>query len=148
VPVANAGTTVDPETLIPPPPPGSQCTATGAFIICATSFEVHTVNEPILDFDLPCGTIYETIDDVRRGIRWYDVDDLTIVKRLVFQQGWDPGACRRPATALRPRSRPTATGCEPSRTRASTRGRIEPATKRLTAAGLPPGSVLRSGLER
>jgi hypothetical protein len=42
VPVAGAGTTVDPETLIPPPPPGAQCTATGAFIICATSLEVHT----------------------------------------------------------------------------------------------------------
>ena len=83
VPSAFAGSTVDPDTLIPPPPPGAECSATGAFVICHTDFVETAVNEPI--FDLPCGTIYLTINDVRRGIRWYDSSDLTIVKRLVFQ---------------------------------------------------------------
>jgi hypothetical protein len=83
VPSALAGSTVDPDTLIPPPPPGAECSATGAFVICHTDFVESAVNEPI--FDLPCGTIYLTINDVRRGIRWYDSSDLTIVKRLVFQ---------------------------------------------------------------
>jgi hypothetical protein len=83
VPSAFASSTVDPNTLIPPPPPGAECRATGAFVICHTDFVETAVNEPI--FDLPCGTIYETINDVRRGIRWYDSSDLTIVKRLVFQ---------------------------------------------------------------
>jgi hypothetical protein len=83
VPSALAGSTVDPDTLIPPPPPGAECRATGAFVICHTDFVETAVNEPI--FDLPCGTIYLTINDVRRGIRWYDSSDLMIVKRLVFQ---------------------------------------------------------------
>jgi hypothetical protein len=83
VPSAFAGSTVDPNTLIPPPPPGAECSATGAFVICHTDFVESALNEPI--FDLPCGTIYETINDVRRGIRWYDSSDLMIVKRLVFQ---------------------------------------------------------------
>jgi hypothetical protein len=83
-PTTLAGQPVDPDTLIPPPFPGATCTAGGAYVICDTSFEIHLVNEPIVDFALPCGTIYETVDDVRRGIRWYDRDDLTIVKRSVF----------------------------------------------------------------
>jgi hypothetical protein len=85
VPSALAGSTVDPNTLIPPPPPGAECRATGAFVICHTDFVETAVNEPIVDFALPCGTIYETINDVRRGIRWYNSSDLMIVKRLVFQ---------------------------------------------------------------
>jgi hypothetical protein len=40
------------------------------------------VNEPILD--LPCGTVYETSHDERRGLRWYDAASGLIVKRLVF----------------------------------------------------------------
>ena len=82
--VASARTPVDPGTLIPPPPPGSTCEATGRFIVCDTSFEIHGVNVPI-DFGLACGTVYESLDDVRRGKRWYDADSLLIVKRLVFQ---------------------------------------------------------------
>ena len=80
---AVASTPVDPETLIPPPP-NATCMESGRFIICDTSFVIEGVNEPI-DFGLPCGTVYETVDDVRRGIRWYDADTLTIVRRLVFQ---------------------------------------------------------------
>lgn len=78
----SAGTPVDPDTLTPPPPPGATCNASGKQVICETSFEVHLQNEPA--FDLPCGLLYETIDDVRRGTRWY-IDGL-LTKRLVFQQ--------------------------------------------------------------
>ena len=81
---AIAGTPVDPETLIPPPP-NATCMETGNFIVCDTSFVIEGVNVPIDDFGLPCGTVYETMDDVRRGKRWYDADTLTIVRRLVFQ---------------------------------------------------------------
>ena len=42
------------------------------------------MNVPV-DFGLECGTVYETLDDVRSGKRWYDADSLLIVKRLVFQ---------------------------------------------------------------
>ena len=80
---AAAKAPVDPDTLVPPPP-NATCQATGRFIVCDTSFAIHLVNEPI-DFGLPCGIVYETVDDVRRGERWYDADTLTIVKRLVFQ---------------------------------------------------------------
>ena len=38
-----------------------------------------------IDFGLPCGTIYEVGTDERRGIRWYDRETLTIVKRLAAQ---------------------------------------------------------------
>lgn len=83
VSVASAAPPVDPETLIPPPP-NATCRETSRFIVCDTAFEIHLVNEPI-DFGLPCGLLYETVDDVRRGKRWYDAETLTIVKRLVFQ---------------------------------------------------------------
>ncbi len=75
---------VDPDTLVPVPP-NAECRVTGQHVICETAFVASLVNEPILDFDLPCGMLYETIEDVRRGIRWYDADTLTIVKRAVFQ---------------------------------------------------------------
>jgi hypothetical protein len=82
---AAAGPLVDPSTLQPPPPPGSECRLDGAWIICHTSLEFHPVNEPILDFQLPCGTVYETADDVRRGIRWYDSSTGKLMKRFVSQ---------------------------------------------------------------
>lgn len=78
---ANAAT-VDPSTLTPAPPPGSVCRDAGQQVICETSFEIHTVNEPA--FELSCGLFYETIDDVRRGIRWYT--DGMLTRRFVFQQ--------------------------------------------------------------
>ncbi|MGH3116449.1 MAG: hypothetical protein ACRDQ2_04945, partial [Gaiellales bacterium] len=62
---AAAGPIVDPSTLQPEPPPGAVCRADGPWTICQTTFLVDVVNEPILDFDLPCGTIYETIYDLR-----------------------------------------------------------------------------------
>jgi hypothetical protein len=82
---AAAGPLVDPSTLQPPPPPDSECRLDGAWIICHTSLEFHPVNEPILDFQLPCGTLYETADDVRRGIRWYDSNTGKLLKRFVSQ---------------------------------------------------------------
>ena len=80
---AAAGPIVDPSTLQPAPPPGAVCRADGRWTICQTTFDASTVNEPILDLDLPCGTIYETVDDVRDGIRWYS--DGKLVKRFVSQ---------------------------------------------------------------
>jgi hypothetical protein len=82
---AAAGPLVDPSTLQPPPPPGSECRLDGAWIICHTSLVFTPVNEPILDFQLPCGTVYETATDVRRGIRWYDSSTGRLVTRFVTQ---------------------------------------------------------------
>ena len=80
---ATATSSVDLDTLIPPPPPGADCWGDGSRIICHTSvIEPDRLNEPLLE--LPCGTVYETSFDVRRGIRWYDASSRTIVKRVVF----------------------------------------------------------------
>jgi hypothetical protein len=76
-----SGSPVDPDTLTPPPPPGATCQQAGRQVICQTSVEFHYQNQPA--FELPCGLLYESIDDVRRGARWY-VDGL-MTKRLVFQ---------------------------------------------------------------
>jgi hypothetical protein len=80
---AGAGPIVDPTALQPEPPPGAVCRADGPWTICQTTFLVDVVNEPILDFGLPCGTIYETIFDLREGIRWYL--DGKLVRRFVSQ---------------------------------------------------------------
>jgi hypothetical protein len=82
---AAAGPLVDPSTLQPPPPPGSECRLDGAWIICHTSLVFAPVNEPILDFQLPCGTLYETASDVRQGIRWYDSSTGRLMTRFVTQ---------------------------------------------------------------
>src|SRR4029450_12745924 len=80
---AAAGPLVDPSSLRPPPPPGADCRLNGAWIICHTSLEFFPVNEPI--FALPCGTLYETATDIRRGIRWYDSSTRMLVTRFVTQ---------------------------------------------------------------
>lgn len=80
---AAAGPLVDPDTLQPPPPPGAECRLDGAWIICQTSLSFTPVNEPILDIELPCGTMYYTGSDVRSSIRWYGADDRKLVKRFV-----------------------------------------------------------------
>ena len=82
---AAAGPLVDPDTLQPPPPPGAECRLDGQWIICQTSLQFTPVNEPILDIELPCGTMYWTGTDVRSGIRWYNADDGKLVKRFVTQ---------------------------------------------------------------
>jgi hypothetical protein len=80
---AAAGPLVDPDTLQPPPPPGAECRLDGQWIICQTALEFTPVNEPILDIELPCGTMYWTGTDARSGIRWYNADDHKLVKRFV-----------------------------------------------------------------
>ena len=77
---ASAGAIVDPSTL-QPPPPNAVCRDDGRQIICDTFVDEVAVNEPIADFDLPCGTIYETSHYHGAGTRWY-VDRL-VVKRHV-----------------------------------------------------------------
>jgi hypothetical protein len=80
---AAAGSVVDPSTLQPEPPPGAVCRANGPWTICQTTFLVDVVNEPIVYLDLPCGIVYETIVDLREGIRWYL--DGKLIKRFVSQ---------------------------------------------------------------
>ena len=80
---AAAGPVVDPSTLQPEPPPGAVCRANGTWTICQTTFLVDVVNAPIVYLDLPCGTVYETIVDLREGVRWYL--DGKLIKRFVSQ---------------------------------------------------------------
>jgi hypothetical protein len=80
---AAAGPLVDPDTLQPPPPPGAECRLDGQRIICQTSLVIDQVNEPI-GIVLPCGEIYDTSHDVRRGIRFYNSEGL-LVKRFATQ---------------------------------------------------------------
>jgi hypothetical protein len=80
---AAAGPTVDPSMLTPPPPPGAECRLDGRWIICQTSLVIDQVNEPI-GIVLPCGEIYDTSHDVRRGIRFYNSEGL-LVRRLATQ---------------------------------------------------------------
>jgi hypothetical protein len=78
---AYAGATVDPNTL-QPVPPNATCTDDGRQVICDTFFDQTAVNEPIADFGLPCGTIYETSYYHGAGTRWY-VDRLVVQRHLV-----------------------------------------------------------------
>lgn len=78
---AVAGGSVDPSTLVPEPPPGATCFATGAGVTCHTTFDANEQNQPA--FELPCGQVYESAQDVRRGTRWYVNGFLD--RRFVFQ---------------------------------------------------------------
>ena len=77
---AAAGPVVDPSTL-QPPPPNAVCREAGGQVICDTFLVEEVVNEPIGDFDLPCGTIYETSHYRGDGTRWYV--DGKVVRRHV-----------------------------------------------------------------
>jgi hypothetical protein len=77
---AAAGPIVDPSTL-QPEPPNAVCREDGRQVICDTFLVEEVVNEPIADFDLPCGTIYETSHYRGDGTRWYV--DGKIVRRHV-----------------------------------------------------------------
>lgn len=81
-PTAWAAESVDPGTLTPEPPPGADCRDSGDVVRCQTTFDDSFTGTA---FDAPCGTVYESRVDVRRGTRWY-VDGL-LVRRLVFQNG-------------------------------------------------------------
>jgi hypothetical protein len=75
--------TIDPNTLTPPLPPEVHpvCKQTGNYIICQTFFdEPSLVNVPA--FELSCGTVYETSNVHREGIRWYSAEEL-LLKRFV-----------------------------------------------------------------
>jgi hypothetical protein len=80
-PAASAAVPVDPATLFPEPPPGATCHQTGDAVRCATVFDASAVAGEA--FELPCGQLYETSSDVRRGIRWYV--DGRLDRRMVFQ---------------------------------------------------------------
>src|SRR5262245_56200105 len=77
---AAAGPLIDPNTL-QPVPPNATCRDDGRQIICDTFLEEFAVDEPNSDFDLPCGTIYETSYYRGDGTRWYE--DRLAVKRHV-----------------------------------------------------------------
>jgi hypothetical protein len=72
---------VDPSTLVPPPAPGSTCTANGAQVYCTVTIEASYVNEPW--FELPCGIVYATGTDVREAKRWYQ--DGLLVRRHIHE---------------------------------------------------------------
>jgi hypothetical protein len=77
--------TVDPNTLTPAPDEGvvAECKETGNYIICQTYFdEQPLVNVPV--FDLSCGTVYETSNIHREGIRWYSSEGL-LLRRFVTE---------------------------------------------------------------
>jgi hypothetical protein len=77
---ASAGAIVDPNTL-QPVPPNATCREAGGQVICDTFLVEDAVNQPIADFDLPCGTIYETSHFRGDGTRWYV--DGKVVRRHV-----------------------------------------------------------------
>lgn len=62
--------TVDPNTL-QPVPPNATCHDAGGQIVCDTFVEEFAVNRPSGDFELPCGTVYETSYYRGDGTRWY-----------------------------------------------------------------------------
>src|SRR5215207_11468731 len=64
--------TIDPSTLQPPPPPDARCDPTGLYVICHTEIDFSVEAEPVTDLGLPCGTVYFTATDVRRGLRFYE----------------------------------------------------------------------------
>jgi len=72
---------VDPNTLTPPPVPGTTCTANGAQVLCTLTLDVSFTNEPW--FELPCGVVYATGRDVREARRWYE--DGLLVRRHVHE---------------------------------------------------------------
>ena len=82
---AFAGAIVDPNTL-QPIPPNATCRDDGRQIICDTFVDEFAVNEPISDFDLPCGTIYETSHYHGAGTRWY-VDRLAVKRHVAAEPG-------------------------------------------------------------
>jgi hypothetical protein len=67
---------VDPTSLTPPLQPYRVCVLDGQSIRCDTSGTGTVVNSPA--FDLPCGTVYETGTDVRRAVRYYNLDKLLV----------------------------------------------------------------------
>ena len=72
--------TVDPDTLIPAPPPGAECKDTGNYTICHTLGDESWANEP--DSLLSCGRAYSTGSNHSESIRWYSSEGL-LLKRFL-----------------------------------------------------------------
>ena len=68
-------------------------------VICDTFLVEEVVNEPIADFVLPCGTIYETSHYRGDGTRWYV--DGKVVDGTSLRAWTGPGASRRRAQGRR-----------------------------------------------
>ena len=99
-PAAGARTpTVDPSALQPVPPPGASCRHDGRFVICHTELHQSLANEPV--FDMPCGTVYETSQDDRAGIRWYS-NGLLVRRRVtaVLSGFWTLSATGGPRVGI------------------------------------------------
>jgi hypothetical protein len=71
---------VDPNTL-QPVPPNATCKDAGRQIVCDTYVEDFAVNQPSGDFEVPCGTVYETSHYRGDGTRWY-VDHLVVSRHV------------------------------------------------------------------
>ncbi len=85
--VSSAHTLVDPTTLTPPLKPFRVCFQDGPWVKCDTSSVPATTsyaNQPNTDFDLPCGTIYESATITDHATRWYK--NLLLVERNAQQQ--------------------------------------------------------------
>jgi len=78
--VASAHTRVDPTTLTPPLKPFRICYEDGPWVKCDTSTPTTSyANQANPDFDLPCGTIYESGTVTTHSTRWYK--NLLLVER-------------------------------------------------------------------
>ena len=68
----SAHTLVDPTTLTPPLKPFRVCYEDGPWVKCDTSGPTETyANQEITDFDLACGSIYESATVTSHATRWY-----------------------------------------------------------------------------
>jgi hypothetical protein len=78
--VTSAHTLVDPTTLTPPLKAFRICYQDGPWVKCDTSTPTTSfANQANTDFDLPCGTIYESGTVTTHATRWYK--NLLLVER-------------------------------------------------------------------
>jgi hypothetical protein len=75
-----SGAVVDPDTM-QPVPPNATCRDAGRQFICDTFIEAFLIDAPNPDFELPCGTVYETSHYRGDGTRWY-VDRLVVTRHV------------------------------------------------------------------
>ncbi len=81
---SSAHTLVDPTTLTPPLKPFRICNQDGPWVKCDTSTPTTSyANQANTDFDLPCGTIYESGTATTHATRWYK--NLLLVERNAQQ---------------------------------------------------------------
>ena len=83
--VTSAHTLVDPTTLTPPLKAFRICYQDGPWVKCDTSTStISFTNQANTDFDLPCGTIYESGTVTTHATRWYK--NLLLVERNAQEQ--------------------------------------------------------------